>query len=184
MKIDPRRTAVRRTGRALAALVLLAMAGPSAAHQSAPLEGRLELTPPGELRLELVLDLDSLATGRALGHGGEAARREVAALDPEQRQVSERRLRETLRRRLRFRIDGQRTGVEIELPKATAEAGTFGDRAVFHGQGPANSTSLVLEVSRSFPALQIEVVRGPKTERLAIPKGEASPPLPWPTPPP
>ena len=179
-------------GRTLSTLTAAAgclfAAGAVLAHDFTVTDTLAVLRADGSFQVEMTVDLDALALGVGPGHDPAALAARIAELPPAVLEERTERLRDLFARRVRVVFDGEPTDFVVRFPDreegtldpAWGEA-SLGVRARLSGRIPEGAESFSFRASRSFPLVDLRLVRatGERIERVALPAGEPSPEYPF-----
>jgi hypothetical protein len=152
-----------RAGHVATLLLLAAVfapAGPAAGHDLGLTRTAVLLLPDGTFRIDMIADLDALALGVPQTTDNAELARILESMPAGELEQTVERLRETFRRRVRVRFDGETFLPDIDFPDRGEErarrAGTvLGLTARLSGALPAGARELTVQASRAFPPLHI-----------------------------
>ena len=170
----------------LAALILLT-AVPALAHDFAFTEATLLIQREGSYRIDLRVDVDALALGVSPTTDSAEVVAELQAMTPEELAEAVENARQTVRRRVRIRVDGVKQAPEITFPQRGTELALenelptlLGLTARLSGTIPAESETMTFGASRAFRAVHLTLLdqRTGRSSRRILGVGEDSAPYP------
>lgn len=173
----------------LAMLGVGAFATPVFAHTFERTKAVFRIDASGAFDVRLTMDLDALALGVDPAVDPVEVANALLAMNAGTFAEAEERLRGTLGRRLRVRVDGRPVAFELDFPAratagATAESrgtlGVFGLDARLRGTIPADGKAVVLFSSRGLPPVELSFAdaRTGREEFHFCPQGEECPGIP------
>ena len=175
------KTAVGLTGWILLGAV------PALAHDFAFTEATLLIQREGAYRIDLRVDVDALALGVSPTTDSAEVVAELQAMTPEELAEAVENARQTVRRRVRIRVDGIKQAPEITFPQRGTELALenelptlLGLTARLSGTIPAEAETMTFGASRAFRAVHLTLLdqRTGRSSRQILGVGEDSAPYP------
>lgn len=173
-----------RPAAVILALMLATLAArPATAHDLSFTDALVLLKTDGTYQVDLTCDLDALALGAPPKTDPVELMAALQAMSPEELEQRVEDLRHYFERRVRLRFDGEDASPRITFPYRGTELALqaqpptlLGLTARLSGRVPEGAGEVSLQVSRSFPPLQLKVLDERHTPPVLVEPGSLSPP--------